>query len=285
MTTGQPGQTFELSIPGWNGTLQGDAHVPPEPRAVIGIVHGLGEHHGRYDAIAAQFSAEGFAVYKYDHPGHGKSDGARGHAASYNLLLAGLERFLDHIGHSHPDLPILLWGHSMGGGIVINYLLRDGSDVVGTVATAPFLSLPTAPPKMQMLMGRVMNRIYPSLTQTNGIDTKYLSRDPAEVKKYEDDPLVHPLISVRLAIELFAAGDWALDHANELSKPLLIMHGTQDRLTSHRGSRQFAERAGEGCTYLEYADAYHELHFDIIRDEVLQTMLEWMNTTLSASAS
>ena len=281
MSTAQAVESIEFHVADGALTLRGDARAPENPCAVLGIVHGLGEHHARYDAIADSFVDHGIAVYKYDHPGHGVSDGPRGHADSMDVLLDGVDALVRRMRADHPNVPILLWGHSMGGGIVINYMLRRNTESVGSIVTAPFLELPVKPSRIQMFMARIMNVIYPALTQDNSIDTKYLSHDAAEVKKYEDDPLVHPLVSARLILELFAAADWSLSHAGELKTPMLILHGDEDRLTSAEGSRKFA--AASKCAYHEYEGGYHELHFDNVRDDVIKRIIGFIDETVGAS--
>ena len=246
------------------------------PRAAVCLVHGLGEHCGRYDHVAAAFNQAGFAMLGFDLRGHGQSPGERGHTPSYDAMLDDVNRALQTTRERFPDVPLFLYGHSMGGNLVINYALRRRPPVAGVLATSPWLRLPTPPPAAQMTLARLMNRIYPKMAQSNGLELDALSRDPQVVTDYQNDPLVHDRISVRLVVEFTDAGEWALEHASELSLPMLLVHGSADRLTSPLASQEFAAKAGELCTLKIWENFYHETHNEPEKEQVIAYNLDWM---------
>ncbi len=251
-----------------------------KPRAVVCLVHGHGEHVGRFARVGEAFTKAGYVLAGFDARGHGKSGGQRGHTPSYDALMDDIADFLGQMDARYPGLPRFLYGHSMGGNEVINYALRRKPDLPGVIATGPWLKLAFEPPAMQVTLGRMMNNIAPGFTQKSGLETAALSHDPNVVKAYEADPLVHDKISARLFVAMYESGSWALDHAAEFPLPLLLMHGTADRLTSAEASRQFAERGGRNVTWRAWDGLYHEIHNEPEKAEVLKVMIDWMNARL-----
>lgn len=246
---------------------------PEAPTAVLCIVHGMGEHIGRYAPHAARFAAAGVAVYGLDHIGHGLSGGVRGHTPRYDGLLDGVDALLAEArGREGAAVPLAVWGHSMGGNILLARALRGPLDAAALVATAPFLQLPKDPPAFQIALGRLIDRVLPTLTQPTRLDPTLISRDPDQVQRYIDDPLVHDRISARWFLGAQAAAETILARAGEFPLPLLLMHGAGDGIVSVEGSRLFAERAGPRCRYREFPKAYHELHNDFGKDEVFAEM-------------
>jgi len=261
------------------------AHAFPaqeDPKAVVCIVHGHGEHIERYEHVAAALNQAGYSVIGYDHRGHGQSEGPRGHIPSYELLLDDMTRFRNEVKEYYPDIPHFVWGHSMGGNIVLNYMLRNKPELSGVIATGPWLKLAFEPPAIQIFLGRMMDKIKPDFTQESGLDTAALARDPDVVRTYEEDNLVHGKISARLMVEMLNSGLWALDHANEFPLPLLLMHGSADRLTSAQASKDFAAKAPADKVTLKIWDGfYHELHNEPEKDEVFKTIIDWMDNRLA----
>jgi alpha-beta hydrolase superfamily lysophospholipase len=251
-----------------------------KPRAVVCLVHGHGEHVGRYAHVGEAFANAGYVLAGFDARGHGKSGGPRGHTPSYDALMDDIADFLMQMQTSYPGLPRFLYGHSMGGNEVINFALRRKPDLKGVIATGPWLKLAFEPPALQVTLGRLMNNIAPGFTQKSGLDTAALSHDASVVNAYNSDPLVHDKISARLFMGMYEAGLWALDHAAEFPLPLLIMHGTADRLTLAEASRQFAERGGKNVTWRAWDGLYHEIHNEPEKAEVLKVMIDWMDARL-----
>ncbi len=258
-------------------TMYAKAWLPETPaKAAISLVHGLGEHIGRYEHVGAALTGAGFALLGFDHRGHGKSAGPRGHTPSYEALLDDIHTFLTQVEERYPDTPRFLYGHSMGGNLVINYPLRHPADLNGVIATAPFLRLAFQPPALKVALGRWMNNLLPGFTQTSGLETAALSRDPQVVEAYEKDPLVHDKISARLFVSLFDAGLYALEHAADFPIPMLLLHGTADRLTSAEASREFGARAPFYVTTELWDGWYHELHNEPEKERFFRRLIAWL---------
>ncbi|GAB4504084.1 MAG: alpha/beta hydrolase [Anaerolineales bacterium] len=249
-------------------------------RGCIVLIHGLGEHIGRYEHVGQALTQAGFVLSGYDLRGHGKSGGARGHIPSYDALMNDIEHFLDLTTKRYPGLPRFLYGHSMGGNQVINFALRRQAELKGIIATGPWLKLAFEPPAIKVALGKMMNNLMPAFIQASGLDTKALSHDINVVQTYENDPLVHDKISARLFVEMYQTGLWALEHANKFPLPLLLMHGSEDRLTSSEASRQFAASAGEKVTLRIWDGLFHEIHNEAEKVEVFATMTGWLDAQL-----
>jgi alpha-beta hydrolase superfamily lysophospholipase len=251
-----------------------------KPKAVVALVHGHGEHVGRYANVAEAFTQAGYALAGFDLRGHGKSGGPRGHASSYEALMDDVADFLAQVAARYPKLPMFIYGHSLGGNLVLNFVLRRKPAVVGAIVTGPWLKLAFDPPAVQVTLARVMNKIAPGFTQHSKLDTTALSHDVQVVQAYDNDPLVHDMVSARLYMGMYDSGLWALEHAAEFPVPLLLMHGTADRITSAKASREFAERGGKNVTWRAWDGFYHEIHNEPEKAEVLAAMAAWMNTCL-----
>jgi alpha-beta hydrolase superfamily lysophospholipase len=246
------------------------------PKAILAIVHGHGEHKMRYKHVAEHFTKSGYQVYAMDNRGHGESSGKKGHSPSHDQLIDDVEQFLAAIRSTHNDLPIILYGHSMGGNIVANYVLkRKTSELAGVVLTSPMFKLAFDPPKWKVTLGNMMANIWPSLVQPTGLETKHISTDLDEVKKYEDDTLIHDKMSAGLFTGLIEGGEWAVANASELTTATLVMHGTDDQIISYEGSKMFAQNAGEKVTLKLWEGMYHELQNEKEKEKVLDFMLNW----------
>jgi alpha-beta hydrolase superfamily lysophospholipase len=250
-----------------------------KPRAVVALVHGLGEHVARHAPLGEALARAGHALMGVDLRGHGRSDGLRGDAPSYAALLDDVARLMEWIKISHPRLPVFLYGHSMGGGLVLNYTLRRKPRVRGVVASAPWLRTVVKLTPLQAFLSRTVAPIFPTVRQKWG-QPAVLSRDQEVGRAFERDPLAHGLISARLYLECVRAGEWALQHAAEFPVPLLLMHGTADRLTSWEASREFAQRLGSRATWRMWEGFYHELHNESQGGEVRKVILNWMKRRL-----
>jgi len=248
------------------------------PLATICLVHGLGEHSGRYAHFADALTQAGYALLAYDLRGHGRSEGGRGDALSYEVLLDDIARCLDEAATRYPVTPRFLYGHSLGGGLVLNYALRRRPPLAGVIATSPWLRLAFAPPPVKLTLARSMSRLLPSFAQSNGLNPEDLSHDPEVVRLYEIDSLVHDRITARLAVGTLDAGEWALAHASEFALPLLIMHGSSDRITSAEASRDFARQVPSECTFKLWDGLYHETHNELCKSQVLRFAIDWLKS-------
>lgn len=261
--------------------LCGQSWLPEgEPRATGTLVHGIGEHTGRYGDVAAHLTRAGLALIGADLRGHGCSEGPRGHISSWDILLNDVKEVLDYAAQLFPDKPLFLFGHSLGGTLVLTYgLRRHAAGLAGIIASAPQLRLAFRPAPWLKLLGQLAYNWVPGFSQKSGLDVNALSRDPKVAEAYRKDRLVHDLVSARLGMDLIREGGWALDNADQwpADLPLLIMHGTADRLTRCEASREFAEQVGSACTMIPWEGLYHELHNEPEREQVLDALLAWID--------
>ncbi len=252
-----------------------------EPNAnvmgTVGIVHGLGEHSGRYAHLATKFAERGYRVVAYDLRGHGKTAGRRGHAPDFSLLVEDVSCLVSLLMQQDESGRVILYGHSLGGNLVLNYAIRCDPSLAGVVASSPLL-LPTAPPPAWKLgVANMLQRIWPAFPFSTGIDRAGLSHDPQVAKDFATDPLTHDRVSARLGAQMLEAGRWAFDHASKLAGPALLMHGTADPITSARATCEFAERVAGKCKLKTWPELYHELHWELDRNEVIQFALDWID--------
>ncbi|MBI1194012.1 MAG: alpha/beta fold hydrolase [Bacteroidetes bacterium] len=275
----------EFQLKAGKQVLHTIAWLPETPmRAGIALVHGQGEHCGRYDHFAEFFNDQGIGVMGIDHTGHGLTPGARGHVARYEDYLDGVEALVAEWRRREPHLPLFLYGQSMGGNIVANYVLRRNHDLAGAICSSAWFQLAFKPPAFKVHLASFMVRILPSYAESNGLNADDLSRDPVVSRDYRNDPLVHDKISAGAFFGIHQAGQWAMDHADSLRIPVLVMHGSADKLTSAPASKAFAEKAGPLARYVEWPGAYHELHNETNRMEVMRTALEWIDGRIGAKA-
>jgi len=246
------------------------------PKAAIMLVHGHGEHVARYDHVAASLTEKGYAMLGFDLRGHGKSAGPRGHTPSFDALLDDIASFSEQTELRYAGLPRFLYGHSMGGNLVLNYVLRRKPDLRGVIATGAWLKTAFEPPAVQVSLAKIMNNIAPGFSQHSKLDAAGLSHDQALVKAYQSDPLVHDIISARLFLSIYESGLWAIEHAAEFSLPLLLMHGGADPIISVQACRDFASKAGDKVILKVWDGLYHEIHNELEKADVFNTMLDWL---------
>lgn len=251
-----------------------------EPKAVIALVHGMGEHCARYAHVAEYFNQQGYAVLAYDQRGHGESGGPRGHALSLEVLLDDLALFLRQVEKEYPAKPIILYGHSMGGNVALNYTLRKKAAISSLVLSSPWIDLAFAPPGWKVSAAQWLKYLLPKLPMSNELDFRALSRDPEVVAAAQKDPLVHNRITPSMGHELMQAASWLNAFTGEMPVPTLIFHGTADRLTSHQASKAFAERVGGPITFVGFEGLYHETHNEPEQDQVLHQINTWLGEVL-----
>lgn len=247
-----------------------------EARAVVCLVHGLGEHSGRYAHVGQALCDAGYALLACDLRGHGKTPGPRGHVPSLDAGMDDITLLLDEGARRFAGLPRFLYGHSLGATLALNYALRRKPQIAGVIATGPVLKMLQPVAAGKLLTGKFLARALPVFRMGNDLDRTGLSRDPEVVRRYVEDPLVHDRVSARLGIDLIESGEWALEHAAEFALPLLLMHGTADRITWAECSRQFASKVKGDCTFRLWQGFYHELHNEPEQKEVLDFVIGWL---------
>ncbi len=256
-----------------------------QARAALAIVHGFGEHGGRYEDLAGFLADRGVDVAAADLRGHGRSPGRRGHVRRWSDYRDDVEALLGRLSRQHPELPLFLYGHSMGALVVLEYAIRRPVGLAGLVSSAvPLVPTNVASPS-KIAAANLLSRLWPSFPMRLRLDTSALSRDPAVVRAYEEDPLVHDRGTARWGVEVMAVTRWISDNGGELSVPLLLIHGAADRIASPAGSRQLHDMLGgassvEGeatSTLRVYDDAFHEPHNDLDRESVWADIAIWID--------
>jgi acylglycerol lipase len=245
-------------------------------KAVVCLVHGIGEHSGRYAHVAEAFTEAGYVLFAADLRGHGKSEGLRGHADTMEILMMDVDVLLKQAKIRYPGLPLFLYGHSLGGILALHYGLLRKPDVKGVLVTSPAMHSSLEQQPSKVLAAKVLGALVPRLTIASGLDVEAISHDPAVIKAYNEDPLVHDKISVGLGKVLLQVCKYNLDHAAEFPLPLLLMHGKEDGIAFPSSSTEFAKPLNDTCTLVLWEDGFHELHNEPFKHEVLKTMIDWM---------
>ena len=249
-------------------------------RAVLINLHGLGDHSGLYPNLTAYIPTQAIALYAYDMRGNGRSPGQRAYLRRWEEYRADLAAFLRVVRQKEPDLPLFLLGNSLGGLVVLDYVLKHPDGVAGVIAAAAPLGAVGVPPLL-MTLGRAMSRVFPRFSLHVGMDLTGLSRDPKIVETVLADPFFHRRGTARLSTEVTAAIERVQSGAKSLSVPLLMLHGSADRMVPPDGSRRFfAQVAYPDREYREYFGAYHGLFADINFVEVLEDLRRWIERHL-----
>ncbi|OQY19260.1 MAG: alpha/beta hydrolase [Chloroflexi bacterium] len=253
-----------------------------EPKAILAIVHGLGEHSGRYGNVVDWFAPQGYAVYACDLRGFGRSPGPRGYINEWAEFREDVKAFLAFVREQEPGRPLFLLGHSMGGLIVLEYALHHPEGLAAVIASGPALAVDIPP--ILMLLSKVLSGILPRFTLDTGLDAKAISRDPAVVEAYLNDPLVHSKATPRFGVEFPQAIEWTQAHAAEMRIPCLIVHGGDDQLVPPEGSRIFYENMTfDDKERQVYEGYYHEVFNDVGKERVLADVEHWVKRHLPQS--
>jgi alpha-beta hydrolase superfamily lysophospholipase len=254
------------------------------PKAILLLVHGAGEHSGRYTHVAEFFVGQGLAVSALDHRGHGHSDGKPGHIDMFDDYLVDLAVFHNEVGSRFPGVPIFLLGHSLGGLIACNYLLQQQDRFVGCILSGALIKSDLQPGWVQMGVIRLLALLAPRLGVMQ-LDASGVSRDAEEVKKYVEDPLVlHGKASARMVRELFAGMATLQADAADITLPMLMLHGDADVLTSPDGSRYLHQHiSSTDKTLTMYPGLFHEILNEPERQDVLDQILSWCEARLPAN--
>jgi alpha-beta hydrolase superfamily lysophospholipase len=256
------------------------------PLGTVLLVHGLGEHAGRYGEVAAHLHQWGFAVRAYDQQGHGQSAGARGDMLRPGSLQADLCRVIDDT-RQHPSLqgtPLILLGHSLGGLVVARTLAEGLRPVDAAVLSSPALG--AFPNLFQKILLATLPRVVPHLRVDNGLKAEFVSRDPDVVKAYQADAMVHRRISTGLAAWILENGQKTLDDAAKWQVPTLLLYAGKDRLVNAQASADFARSAPKDVVHAECFEAmYHEVFNDLYRAQVFASLKRWLLARFAAPPS
>jgi alpha-beta hydrolase superfamily lysophospholipase len=248
-----------------------------DPRSVVALVHGATEHSGRYAHLADFLNRHGYVVAAFDLRGHGRSEGRRMFAASFEQYLDDLDRFLSRLRQAWPACSLFLLGHSMGGAIATRFALMRPEKVDGLMLSGPTLQLGTDISPLKATLATLVARLLPRLP-VEKLNAAHISRDEAVVRRYKADPLVfRGGIPAATAAAVIGALQRIEETEDELRVPLLLMHGTADQMADPEGSKRLYRRAGSKDKTLRlYEGYYHEVLNEPGKEQVMEDLLTWM---------
>lgn len=270
--------TSILTLTSADGTaLHATWWAPDGPaKATIVHVHGLGEHSGRHAHVAQRLNDAGYAMLQMDMRGHGRSAGTRGHTP-FDRTMEDLDAALAEAWARTPELPVFLYGHSLGGLMVLTYTLRRTPDIAGVISSAAGLRSPVLEQKAKMAAAKLLGSALPWVAIPSGLDDSGLSRDPEVLAAYRADPYVHDKASLALGKDGAVGAEWALAHAWKMHVPLLMLHGSADPITYPRGTEEFAGKVDGDVTVHIYEGLLHEPHNEPEKEAVLDDIVEWLD--------
>ena len=243
-------------------------------RAKLLIVHGLGEHIARYDAISKEFNAAGIEMVGFDQRGHGENPGRKGHVNSFDELLSDLDLFVEE---EKCEVPLFMLGHSLGGLIAARYVEEHPDKLKGVVLSSGAFSSDNISGFLKFI-ANFFSVLFPTVAFSNGIDVKYLSRNPKIVEDYQKDPLVHNKITARLASEIFKNTDVVFRNAKSFTTPVLFVAGSEDRVVPHEGTKKlFSSVSSKDKKMIIFDGGYHEIFCDPeLSDKFRKTIVDWI---------
>ena len=268
--------------------LAWQAWVPDAPRGVLVIIHGLAEHSGRYEETAHAFARRGWSVYAVDLRAHGRSENppkaGRVHVRKFEDYFLDVDALIALAKERHPGLPRVLLGHSMGGLIAIRYTLAERDRLEAAVISSPALGTHPdfRPPALLRLLVGILSRVAPRFRVPSDLDVDAISRDPAVVHAYREDPLVSDRVSTRWYAEILKSMQTAMETAPTLRVPMLLMQSGSDRLVDPDAPRRWSQAAAPGRVELVIWDGlYHEMFNEPEKDRVREYVLEWLDERIA----
>ena len=269
---GSDGLSFYVH--GWESDVQ--------PKAVVVLVHGLGEHSGRYMNVVNHFVPKGYAVYALNHIGHGKSEGARANVERFSDFTTTLKTYFDMVRAAQPGKPIFLLGHSMGGLMSCTYLLEHQADFKGAIISAPLAKISENTPPALITIGKIFSTIMPQMGVL-AVDATAVSTDPAVVEAYINDPLnFHDKVPARLAAEILSAIKRLNAEAAAIRLPIILVQGSADKLVDPGGAQIIYGKASSTDKTLKmYKGYYHEVFNEPGRERVLDDVEVWLERHLN----
>jgi acylglycerol lipase len=254
-------------------------------RGVVVVIHGFGEHSGRYEHVARRLVAERYVTYALDHRGHGRSQGTRAVIDRLADAVSDIDQLVVLAGDAHPGLPVFMLGHSMGGLLAVQYALEHQDRLAGLVLSGALAALDAASGPAR-LIARMLSAVAPRAGLI-ALDASLVSRDPQVVAAYRADPMVHHgKLPARTVAELIAAGQRFPERVAEIRVPTLIMYGSDDRLCPPSGSVMLGERIGAAdITVIPYEGLYHEILNEPEQEAVLHDMCGWLDAHVGAGVA
>jgi alpha-beta hydrolase superfamily lysophospholipase len=247
-------------------------------KGVVCLLHGVGEHTGRYEHVGEALAEAGYIMAGFDIRGFGQSQGKRGHVPSAETYFDDIDSFLAEVAKRHPSVPRFLYGHSMGGILSLAYTPVRKPDVRGVIVSGPGLRTALEEQKFKLFLVKTLGALLPSMTLISGVDSNTLSHDPEVAPKYDSDPLVHHIVSLGWGKAMLGVIDLAFKQAPNFPLPLLMLHGSEDVLSYPKGSREYARLAPQDKVTLKMWEGFkHEVQNEVGRADVFKYMVEWLN--------
>jgi acylglycerol lipase len=273
----------EFKIKAFDGVNLYAQRWTPEvhPKAVVHLVHGLGEHSGRYGYVAEEFTKAGYVFNTMDLRGHGKSDGARGYAPGFSTLVSDIEFLVKSGKADYPNLPQILYGHSLGGSLVLYYRLTSKLNVDAIISTSPLFKPGARVPALKKLFARIMSDVAPKITLTNGLERPWLSRDGQIIREYSSDPLVHDKITCRMGWELLKNGEYVSQHMKSIRGPILMVVGTREKIVDYQRIVDAALGTEDQVQLKIWEGLYHETHNEPEKEQVVHYNIAWLDNQLA----
>ena len=262
--------------------LYGEAHLVKRPRSHVVIVHGYGEHCGRYEHVAKVLNAAGHSVYCHDHRGHGHSPGLMALVVSADTLVADLALQIRRVKGRAGEMPVFVLAHSMGAGIAVKAALTYPLDVRGYLFSGPIIKISKDISPLLQKIAPVLGRMIPKIPVGNAGGSALLSRDVEVCKRFDADPLCYKgLVRARTGAELLKLAAWCERHLEEFHAPFLIAHGEADKLADIAGSKAMIARAqSEDKQILSFPGMEHEIMNEIGKEQVFEQMQRWIDARI-----
>jgi alpha-beta hydrolase superfamily lysophospholipase len=245
-------------------------------KAVVAFVHGHGDHCRRYDDWFAGFLDEGIAIVSFDLRGHGRSSGTRGVMIKFSDFCSDTDLLIRQTKARFPEIPVILYGHSLGATIVLNYLQTGNNLPELAIASSPWLQLIKSPGKIKSTLIRFVSKVFPNVTMKTGLRSSDFSELEDFSENREKDVLVHNLISSRFFCEVQDQAQKIMDYPGKINVPLLLMHGGEDKITNPEADRILADRSTEKITFREWRNSGHQLHKSVESKAVMNNMIKWI---------
>jgi acylglycerol lipase len=270
-----------------DAVLYTQSWLPNGPaRAIVIIQHGFCEHGGRYAHVAEYFVSRQYGVYALDLRGHGQSTGKRIYVDLFERHIEDFSRFVYWVQHRNPNTPVFVLAHSMGGTIAALWACQNPPDLAGLILSSAAVEIIAKTPRFLLALSGVISRYLPGLPTVRFDNPDALSRDPVIAERHRRDPYVfRGRIPARSGAELLKGAALVREHMGMITHPLLILHGTEDTLTSPNGSRELYERSGSlDKTLRLYEGLRHEILNECVRDDILKDVYDWTQKRLAQKA-
>jgi alpha-beta hydrolase superfamily lysophospholipase len=267
------------------GTLDGklgialnyEWHRVENASATLVFIHGLAEHTGRYRHIVAEFTGRGYSCFVMDLRGHGRSGGKRVFVNRFSEYVEDTDRAVQWVKNAQPDVPVFVVGHSMGGLIAATYALTHADRIAGVVLSSPAFGAAVPIPAWKNLLGKVASRVHPALAVPTGISSRWISRDPAVVTAYDNDPLVTKKATARWYTEFLDAQEQLFAQAQRFKIPYLMLVASADKIVDPAAMQRFHGMSGSEDKAMEvYPELYHEVFNEPEKDAVFADVANWL---------